>query len=196
MTVLADTPDLYGHLRTVIGVGLSLSLARLLTGLAQFVQHPRRRPVYGVHLGWVAFMILEVLHFWWFEFSLGLVHAWTFERFVFVVAFASVHFVLATILFPDDLWEYGTLRAYFNARKTWFLGLLLLLLFCDQVDTILKGAAHYKSLGPSYPIKQAFIALMAIAAIFVDREWFQRLAVGSVLAAEVVWLWWHNVWIG
>ena len=91
----ANAAELYSHLRTVIAVGLSLSLARLLTGLAQFVQHPRRRPVYGVHLAWAAFMILEVLQFWWFEFGLGLVQVWTFERFVFVVAFASVHFIIS-----------------------------------------------------------------------------------------------------
>ena len=186
------SPDIYGHLRTVIGIGLSLSLARLLTGLAQFVQHPRRRPIYGVHLGWVAFMIVEVLHFWWFEFALGGVQVWTFGRYVFVVAFASIHFVLATVLFPDDLWEYGTLHRYFVARKAWFFGLLLVLLACDQIDTILKGAAHYRSLGTGYPVRQAFIAALALAAIFIDREWFQRLAVTLAVGAQVAWLVWHD----
>ena len=186
-------PDLYGHLRVVIGIGLSLSLARLLTGLAQFVQHPKRRPVYPVHLGWVAFMILEVLQFWWFEYGLGLVHVWTFERFVFVVGFASIHFVLATVLFPDDLWEYGTFRVYFRARKAWFFGLLLVLLLCDQADTLLKGAAHYRSLGVLYPARQAFIAILAVAAIFTDREGFQRLAVTAALFVQVVWLGWHDL---
>jgi len=43
---------------------------RLLTGTAQFVQHPQRRRVYWVHLGWVLFMLVSLSHFWWWEFWL------------------------------------------------------------------------------------------------------------------------------
>ena len=192
MTDYTD-PGFYVHLRVAIGVGLSLSLARLLTGLARFVQHPGRNPIYPVHLGWVAFMILEVLHFWWFEFALGQVHHWTFERFFFVMTFASIHFFIATVLFPDDLSDYGSFRRYFTSRKTWFFGLLIALIACDQIDTLLKGKAYYLSLGPAYPVKQGLSALVALGAIRIDREWYQIAAVSMVLAAEVAWIAWRHI---
>lgn len=189
----ASGPEFYQHIRTVIGIGLSLSLARLLTGLARFVQHPSRQPVYAVHLGWVAFMILEVLHFWWFEFALGHVRVWTFERYFFVVSFASVHFVIATVLFPDDLWEYGSFRNYFIARRKWFFGLLIIFLLCDQLDTLLKGEQHYLDQGVFYPIKQFGTCLLALVGAKYAHQTVQKSIVLIVLVSEVLWIGWRHL---
>jgi hypothetical protein len=40
-------------------MALGLGITRLLTGIAQFVQHPQRQRVYWVHLGWVLFMLVS-----------------------------------------------------------------------------------------------------------------------------------------
>jgi hypothetical protein len=46
-------PEGYVHVRTIISIVLGLSITRLFTGLARFVQHPNRVTVYPVHLAWV-----------------------------------------------------------------------------------------------------------------------------------------------
>jgi hypothetical protein len=43
--------EIFPHIRIVMGMVIGLGVTRLLSGLARIVQHPRRTPVYAVHLG-------------------------------------------------------------------------------------------------------------------------------------------------
>jgi hypothetical protein len=63
--------DGFTHVRIIIGMVLGLSLARLINGGMQFVQHPELSRIYPVHLGWVIFVLISIIHFWWFEFYLS-----------------------------------------------------------------------------------------------------------------------------
>lgn len=63
-------PAVFSHIRVVMGMVVSLSLARLLSGLALFVQHPGKTRVYWIYLGWVLFMFAFLVHFWWWGFHL------------------------------------------------------------------------------------------------------------------------------
>jgi hypothetical protein len=58
------------HVRIIIGIVTGLTVTRLLTGLARFVQHPVRDRIYLAHLAWSFFPLLAIVHFWWFEFGL------------------------------------------------------------------------------------------------------------------------------
>ena len=71
-----------------------------------------------------------------------------------------------------------------------------MLLVCDQADTLLKGEAHYLSLGPSYPVKQALTFVLVIVAASVRGERWQRAVVAAVIAMQVAWLAWHDVLAG
>ena len=57
------TPDpaIFSHVRVVIGMVVSLSLARVLTGVAAFIQHPGKVKAYPVHLAWAGFLLLFLL---------------------------------------------------------------------------------------------------------------------------------------
>ena len=54
--------DQFVHIRIIIGIVTGLSVTRLLTGLARFVQHPVRDRIYLVHLAWAFFLLLAVVH--------------------------------------------------------------------------------------------------------------------------------------
>src|SRR5215469_7650943 len=105
---MAPTPtsqidiDLYLHVRVLFGIILGLSVTRLVGGLARFVQHPTRYRVSLIHLGWVAWALMNVLTFWWWEFRLSLV-TWNFGLYFFVFFYSSMYFFLSALLFPDDL---------------------------------------------------------------------------------------------
>ena len=47
-----SSPEVFLHIKVVMGMVISLSLARVLTGVAGIVQHPGKAKVYAVHLGW------------------------------------------------------------------------------------------------------------------------------------------------
>jgi hypothetical protein len=169
IAAMAGPPDptdvlIYQHVRVVIGIILGLSVTRLIAGVARFIQHPQRHELWWPHLGWVAWALLNVVTFWWWEFRL--IHVdWSFAIYGFVLFYAAMYYLLASLLFPDDLGDYANFKAYFLSRRAWFFGLLALTELLDVVDTWIKGSEHLSALGPAYVIRIAgFLVLCAVAA--------------------------------
>jgi MFS superfamily sulfate permease-like transporter len=168
--------DLFLHVRVVMGMVVGLGMARLLTGLAYFVQHPSKHRVSLIHLGWAAFMLLLLVHFWWWEFWLSALPRWDFKILL---------FLLCTLLFPDDIDEYAGYEQFFLARRQWFFGILGLSFGFDFVDTLLKGANHLASFGVEYKISLvAHMLLCAIAMAIRDRR-FHLAFVAAALIYQV-----------
>jgi hypothetical protein len=178
----------FEHVRVIMGVVTGLAMTRLMSGLAGFVQHPSRRVIYPTHLGWTIYLLLGVMHFWWFEFALNQRQVWSFELYLFLIGYAATFYFTCTLLYPDRLDEYGGYANYFHARQGWFYGLLAALAAIDLVDSWLKGAAHFAAFGPYYPYRQGAFVLTALAAIFVRDRRAHLAFVIVALAAEVWWI--------
>ena len=181
-------PDTYIHIRILMGMVTSLALARLLSGLAKFVQHPGRVRVHWVHIGWVTVLLLAVLRFWWFEYTLSSVSSWNFGRFVFVTGFAALHFFLATMLFPDDMAEFDGYKGYMEARRGWFFGLIAALLTVDLMDTLLKGQAYYSQLAFGFPWADMLLIAGALFATRITSKTYNFAFLGVCLASQVLWV--------
>lgn len=174
--------DEFFHVRVVVGMVVGLALARLLNGLARFVQHPRGPRPYATHLVWTAFMLLAVVHFWWFELALGDVGGWSFGIYLLVIGYAALHFLTVVVLYPDRIDDYGGWADYFHARQGWFYGLLAALLVVDLADSAIKGAAHFRALGAFYPARQLILAAACVAAACIrDRRFHLAFAVAALL---------------
>jgi len=184
------TPDpaAFFHVRIIIGVVTGLAIARVLTGLAHFAQAPERRRAYGVHIAWSLVLLLMIVHFWWFEFSLAHVSHWTFETYAFVIFYAALYFFTAAILFPERLDGYADFAAYFHDRRPWFFGALIALLAVDLVDTALKGMDHFRSLGIAYPIRHGVLILLALIAIPIGDRRYHIAFVALALVTQVWWI--------
>ena len=136
-----------------MGIVLGKSIARLLTGAARFVQHPGKYKLYAVHMGWVAWMLLMLVHFWWWEFWLQVIETWTFETYIFLISYTILPFLLCALLFPDDISEYSGYEEFFISRRRWFFGILAGVFVFDLVDTLLKGRVHFAAFGSEYLIR-------------------------------------------
>lgn len=166
-----SAPDVFTHVRVLVGVVLGLGLTRILAGLASFMQHPKHKKLYATHLIWVAAVLLAAIHFWWFELELARIQPWPFELFVFVLAYAFLFYLMATLLIPDGIDEYASYEDYFFSRRRWFFGLLAATVPVDLVDTLVKGGGHFGALGLEYPLRlAAVLVLSGIAAWTRDRR--------------------------
>lgn len=188
MNAAGSTMDIYLHVRVIIGIILGLSISRLLTGLARFIQHPGRYRIFPVHLVWVAFTFLSVLHFWWFEFYLSSVREWTFEIYLLVVLYAGLYFLLCALLFPDDLADYAGYAEYFMTRRKWFFSLIILIFLTDIADTAIKGKGYFWSHGFTYPARNLVYAALAAAAIFIDDKRAQLVLAVLALLFQAFWI--------
>lgn len=188
METLPTHAEYFAHVRTIIGMVLALSLARLVNGLTRFVQHPGTIRVYPVHLGWVIFLLITIVHFWWYEFHLLRVPVWTFPLYGFLIFYTMIFAALTALLFPDQMTDYSGFEDYFEQRKRWFFGLLAFAALLDVGDTALKGADYFRSLGMEYPIRQAALVVLAIAATVMRSRRGQLILVLAAIAYQISWI--------
>lgn len=167
---------------------IGLAVARLLTGVARILQDPRQVPLDPIHLGWVASMLLLLIHFWWWEFSLYGVTEWTFSKYLFVIFYAVLLFLISAFLFPDSMANYSGYGHFFFARRAWFFGLLATSFAFDVVDTILKGEAHYAHFGLEYEIRTVSLILACIVAACWSNRLFHAVFVAVLLLYQVSWI--------
>ncbi|MGY3622464.1 hypothetical protein [Bradyrhizobium sp. USDA 10063] len=181
-------PDIYAHIRFIMAMVLSLSLARLLNGLATFVQHPIKVKIFWIHIGWVLSMFLFVIHLWWWEFRLREVASIDFPTYFFLLVFCSLFFFLCAVLFPTSMEEYTGYEDYFISRRGWFFGILAVLYAADLVDTAIKSPAYFASFGLEYPIRNMVYIALCLVAIVVSDKRFHGLFVALGLVYQVSWI--------
>ncbi|MDB5535661.1 MAG: hypothetical protein JWQ65_536 [Devosia sp.] len=172
-------PELFPHVRIVMGMVIGLGITRLLMGVAGLVQHPKRAKLSAIHLLWAGSMLIELIHFWWWQFALFQLTNWTFGIFFFLIAYTILLFLQAAILFPDNISEYDGYEDFFLQRRNWFFGLFAANFLFDATDTLIKGQAHWDKFGLEYYIQVPIgLILCAIAIRTADRRF--HLALVSV----------------
>ena len=185
---LVDAHETFTHIRIIIGMVLGISVSRLLVGLSRFMQHPGNERVYPVHLGWVFFVLLFIIHFWWFEFSLSRIQVWTFAEYFFLIVYTGIFVLLAAMLFPDHMGKHANVRDYFQDRRRWFYSILLMLFCMDIIDTLIKGQDYYSYYGWDYPVRQGALILGTVVAIFAESERYQKFFVSVALIMQIAWV--------
>ncbi|MEN5374152.1 hypothetical protein [Stenotrophomonas hibiscicola] len=180
-----QTDPLFLHIRVVMGIILGLSITTVLKGLAQIIEHPQRRGCSALHLGWVAWTLISLVTFWWWEFRLIEVHRWTFETYLFVIVYCATWFLLCALLFPDDLREYGSYGDYLMQRRRWIFSVVAALTLLDLVDTAIKGSSRWKLLGAAYPLHAVLMLAVAVLGWRLRSQRTQLRLVLATLAYQI-----------
>ena len=164
--------DFFNHIKTVISIILGLSIGCLLNGSVKFVQHPGRTKPYWVHLLWVFYLFLLMIHFWWWEYNLREVRMWTFTEYIFIIMYIIIYFTSCQLLYPADVKDYeDDYKNYFYSRKKWLFLLLILVFFIDIFDTLIKGHEYLEKLMPVYAIRMiSHISLLGIFAFLKSKR--------------------------
>jgi hypothetical protein len=182
MTDTVPAAELFPHVRIIMGMVLSLGLARLLAGLARFVQHPGKTPLYSVHLGWAASMLLLLVHFWWWEYRLYAIPHWTIGLYLFLIFYTILLYALCALLFPDNIDEYSGYEDYFMSRRRWFFGLMAPAFVLDYIDTLIKGRGHAELFGIEYELRvPIYLLLCGIAIATTNRRFHATFVIGSLI---------------
>jgi len=162
---------IYLHIRVLIGILVGLSLRHLLTGAVQLIQHPGRYKIYWVHLAWVSFIFLYLIHFWWWEFHLEAITAWTFVVYFILILYGLLLYLLSALLFPVDLTDYEGFKDYFYSRRRWFFGSLAAIFVIDIFDTLIKGAAYLHGIGPALTAPVASALGMRVVVTYHSKNY-------------------------
>lgn len=171
--------ELFTHIRIVLGMVIGLGITRMLAGLAGFIQHPGRYRVSLLHMLWVGSILLELVLFWWWEFGLSRIPAWSFGVYLFLIGYAVVLYLISALLFPDNIAEYAGYEDFFIRRRRWFFGLLAVAFVLDVVDTLIKGFEHWTQLSGDYLV-QVPIGLALCLVAYVSARRSVHIALASV----------------
>jgi hypothetical protein len=178
--------DVFVHVKVLLSMILALAVGNLLRGVSRIVEHPRKYKVYWVHLVWVLFLFLYVIHFWWWEFYLQKVVQWTFPVYFFIALYATLLFLLCSLFFPDEMAEYNSYRVYFYSRRRWIFTLMTLLFVADIVDTLIKGSDYRAHLGMFYDVRTAAYIVLSLLAIKLSSPRFHAFFALFAVAVEAL----------
>lgn len=181
-------PEHFVHVRIIIGMVLGISISRLIVGVSEFIQHPKAKRIYPIHMGWVLYLFLTIIHFWWYEFSLVKVQVWSFPLYFFLILYTCVFAIMASLLFPSSLQEYRGFEDYFQTRRRSFYGIFVLIQIMDLIDTAIKGEAYFLSLGLEYPLQQTVFIVMGFIAMVVPSQRYQAALVVLTLLYKGLWI--------
>ena len=179
--------DQFFHIRMLMSIIVSLSVAHLLKGVAKLIEHPDKVRLYWVHLLWVAYAFLSLVDFWWWEIRLKTVTQWTLQSYLFIISYIVLYYIICSLLFPDDMKEYDGYEAYYYSRKNWFFSFLGASFLFDIGDTLLKGVNYYHSLGTEYIVRIAILVALCVVAIQTRNKRFH----GALVVFFILYnLWW------
>jgi hypothetical protein len=179
--------SVFEYVTVLTSIIIGLALAHLLLGLANIVQHPKRKKLYWVHLAWVGFMIFSIATWWWWEFRYNDAVDWSIWLYFFILFYALLYYMICALLFPTDLHDYDGFKNYFLSRRRWIFGFMATALIVDLADTALKGADYFFALGPPYfALVGVQLALFAIAALAKHERW-QGIAVVTIILVQAAW---------
>ena len=55
---------------------------------------------------WVFYVILLILHFWWWEYNLNSIKIWSFPEYLFVTLYTTNDYAIAWVIFPNNISDY------------------------------------------------------------------------------------------
>jgi hypothetical protein len=171
----------FGHLSVLVSIVVGMSVSQLLFGLGQLV---RRRGSYQIDPLYVlsnVIILLVLVDSWWAAFSWHDVPGWSYRRTWFVMLNPLLVTMAAQLLPPD--WEERPVdlyKTYYRNHRLIF-GLLTLYPLIDMLDSGMKGAAHFRSLGAGYPVTCATMAVLCAAAALVKSRKNQFICLLGVL---------------
>ena len=180
--------DQFFHIRMLVSMIVSLSMAHLLKGVAKIIEHPKRKEIYWVHLLWVFYMFIQIIDFWWWEFRLKRVIGWNFGSYCFIILYIVLFYIICSLAFPDDMSDYQSYKDYFYKRKHWFFSFLAAIFLVDIGDTLLKGTEYFKSLGTEYIVRNVVHIVLFLIAARSKNERFQMILVVVALLYSVSWI--------
>jgi hypothetical protein len=129
------------YVRLISGTILGLTVGKLLSGLAKFVQHPRQYRMNILHALWIFFIFGAITVFWWGEAQTFGSVEWTYPLYLFQIAYCSSYLFMTAVILPDEVSAHDGVEThydYFISRRHWFFGALIVSHLLDLGNTVIK----------------------------------------------------------
>ncbi|MCX8997669.1 hypothetical protein NOF55_11200 [Rhizobiaceae bacterium BDR2-2] len=172
----------------LVSLIIGLAITRTLSGLSRRLQEPQKTDRTPSQIVWSLVLLLGTVHFWWWEFALRLIDQWNFWIYIFILLYASLFFLMSTLLYPDHIQDHAEREGFFIRRRHAFFALFALSFVFDIADTLIKGAEHLESLGGWYLVRTFAGIVIALVAMRMENS-------RALMWLGLVWLTCSVIWI-
>ena len=184
----------------LVSIIVALAITHLLMAIAEMIHRFRGlgEPIKLdiVYTLWIGYVFIWLVSFWWWEFKFQeTIVEWSLGVYFFVVAYAALLFLLATILVPYRMRGVSHTYEYFMQGRRWFFGLLILLIPMEIADSYLKGddynvraAYEFRIFGKSIWISWGPPLIAYVVGIVAKRRAFQLAAATLAFAGLLIYL--------
>lgn len=163
--------DIFFHVRVItgFGFGIGMSLSRLLTFAAGFIQHPDKNRISKIHFLWITFLLLQII-FYWMDYVELKVELENYKLYyirslldIFCLYFMSV------VLTPENIDEYGNFNNYIDSKRVFILFMFIVYELLGVVtDYYLWPASEL-----DFPYYYNFIIIFLYALIMFAAMFFR-----------------------
>ena len=165
----------FQHVMVLISIVIGLAITHLLSGVVDAVDraedddHPEILSLLGVL--WASTAFMWMINFWWFQYRLLAYEGpWTIWRYLFMVLYSVVLYMLAVMLVPRDWDSVKRYNEYFMRNRRWFFTALLLASVADLIDSWIKGGWRYVvDMGP-FNNTVVLVTIPVVAIGIVSRK--------------------------
>ncbi len=162
--------DPFSYLSVLISIILALGMTRVVAGIGEMLQARQHRRIYWVHAVWVLNLFLFLVIAWWIFYRWRFVTEWTYYLFVFVLIAPTLLYLAAVVLFPPEPAQKMDYRAHYYANHRAFFILFGLWIPVDFADSLLKGSAHFATLGWPYVLSAGVLTVVFTTAAVSKNE--------------------------
>ena len=174
----------FQHVMVLVSIIIGLAITHLLSGVVDGVDRaddddePEIFSLIG--LLWAGTAFLWMVNFWWFQYRLlAMEGPWTVWRYLFMVLYSVVLYVLAVVLVPRNWDAVKRYDEFFMRNRRWFFIALLLASLSDVFDSWLKGGwAYVAAMGPI----NCIVSLIAIPVVVIGIR-SRKIRTQTILAA-------------
>jgi hypothetical protein len=135
-------------------------------------------------------LILGVVVTWWTQYRWRHAPNWTLFLVLWMLVIPVTNYLATVLLFPDE--QEGEpirdWRAHYYSSARLLFCLLALSFAFDVVDTLLKGVAHFRSIGALYPFTMALYIAGCLGAAFTKSPRYHSAFAVFFLAYNVAML--------
>lgn len=169
----------------MISIILGFGIAQLLKNAVKLIDHNKGAKPYPLHLLWVGYTFLLIIHFWWWEARLTGVSSWNFLEYAFLIFYTTMYFALSVLIFPDNIGDY---KDYFFSRKNWFFSFLIVIFITDFADTLLKGTGYFRALHWEYPMRNVVHIVLCLLGMRFHNVRFHYVLAGLFILYEISYI--------
>jgi hypothetical protein len=168
----------------LMSIVIGLGVTNLLAGVGRAFYRRKQVPMDEVHIVLTLATLLLLALNWWVAFKWNTSVVWSFDKFLVLIVWTIMLYLLTTFLYPPDLSEEEERRNRFDVNRTGYYAAFIAFCFMDIVQTALRSGL----LDPVWYLPfVGHFEVLGVAGLIVRKRGYDRFFAWYQLIVLLLW---------